>query len=305
MSTKPRELTADELWSRCDPAMFEFETTDSLPGEVMIIGQERAVDAIDFGVNIASFGFNVYALGHTGTGRTTTLRTFLERSAAGQPVPNDWIYVYNFVEPNQPNAIALPPGTAVELRRDMEELVADLLREIPRAFESEDYEKQQEEIVRQMQEQRNAELVLLEHKVNERGFTLIKTAMGLGIAPVLNGQVLTPEAYQELDEATREDIEARQQLAPGRDGRDDAQDPRSGKDHQAPAPGLRPRDRRLCRGPPHRGFEAKVRPPGRVARVPGGGPRRRGGATWTASRPRKKPPKTWPPPCRPASTRTC
>jgi len=211
MSDKPRELTADQLWSPCDPAIFDFETTDSLPGEVVIIGQERAVDAIDFGVGIASFGFNIYALGYTGTGRTTTLRTYLDRIAAGQPVPADWLYVYNFADPNRPNAISLPPGTAMQFRRDMQELVSDLQREIPRAFESEDYEKQKESIVREAQEKRNEAFVHLEHRVNERGFTVLKTAMGLGIAPVLNGQVLTPEAYQQLDEGTRKDIEAHQE----------------------------------------------------------------------------------------------
>jgi lon-related putative ATP-dependent protease len=212
MNNEPRELTAAELWKACDPSQFDFESTESLPEKISIIGQQRAVQAIDFGMGIASYGFNVYALGNTGTGRTTTIRTFLDRIASDEPVPSDWIYVNNFAAPNQPNAISLPPGTAVDFRHDMQELVSDLLREIPRAFESEDYEKQKEKIIREMQEQRNEQFAALEHKVNERGFTLLKTAMGLGIAPVLNGQVLTPEAYQKLDEKTQQDIERRQQL---------------------------------------------------------------------------------------------
>jgi lon-related putative ATP-dependent protease len=212
MNNEPRELTAAELWKACDPSQFDFESTESLPEKILIIGQQRAVQAIDFGMGIASYGFNVYALGNTGTGRTTTIRTFLDRIASDEPVPSDWIYVNNFAAPNQPNAISLPPGTAVDFRHDMQELVSDLLREIPRAFESEDYEKQKEKIIREMQEQRNEQFAALEHKVNERGFTLLKTAMGLGIAPVLNGQVLTPEAYQKLDEKTQQDIERRQQL---------------------------------------------------------------------------------------------
>jgi lon-related putative ATP-dependent protease len=212
MSDRPGELTASELWNPCDPAVFEFDTTEELPTEIEIIGQQRAVEAIDFGVTIASSGFNVYAMGYAGTGRSTTINTFLKRIAAEEPVPDDWVYVYNFADPNRPRAIALPPGTAVQFRADMQELLDDLLREIPRAFESEDYEQQRERIIRQMQEERNAEFSQLEHKVNERGFTLIKAATGLGIAPVLNGQVLTPEAYQQLDEATRSEIEERQQL---------------------------------------------------------------------------------------------
>ncbi len=210
MSKKPRELHANELSNPCDPALFEFETTESLPGEVVIIGQKRAVDAIDFGVGIASFGFNVYALGYTGTGRTTTLRTYLDRIAADQPVPPDWIYVFNFTDPNRPNAISLPPGKAVGFRRDMQELISDLQREIPRAFESEDYVKQKQAIMREAQEKSNEAFAELERLVSARGFTVLKTAMGLGIAPVLNGQVLTPEAYQQLDGETRKEIEGRQ-----------------------------------------------------------------------------------------------
>jgi lon-related putative ATP-dependent protease len=215
MSDKSLELTVDQLWAPCDTSVLSFETTKTLSAKARILGQERAIAAIDFGIGIASFGFNIYALGYTGTGRTTTIHTFLDRVASGLPVPQDWIYVHNFADPNQPNAVSLPPGTAAEFRRDMQEMVSDLLREIPRAFESEDYEKQRESIIRVMQEQRNTQFAQLEHKVNERGFTLLKTAMGLGIAPVLNGQALTPEAYEQLDETTRHDIEARQKLLQG------------------------------------------------------------------------------------------
>ncbi|MGQ9600349.1 MAG: Lon protease family protein [Anaerolineae bacterium] len=215
MSDQPRELTAEELWAPCDPCLFDFETTDALPKELSIIGQERAVQAIDFGVSISSFGFNIYALGYTGTGRATTIRTFLERVAADQPVPDDWIYVYNFSDPNKPRAIRLPPGVAVQFARDMQELIADLQREIPRAFESEDYEKQKERIVREFQEHRNAEFARLEQKVNEQGFALLKTAIGLGIAPVLNGQIVTPEVYERLDVNTRQALEERQMQLQG------------------------------------------------------------------------------------------
>jgi lon-related putative ATP-dependent protease len=212
MSDRAGELTVGQLWSPCDPEPFNFETTASLTGEISIIGQDRAVQAIDFGTGIGSFGFNIYALGYTGTGRSTTIRTFLERIAADQPVPNDWIYVHNFADPNRPHAIPLPPGMASEFRRDMHELVNDLLREIPRAFESAEYEQQREQILREVQEQSSQEFSQLERRVNDRGFTLVKTATGFGIAPVLNGQVLTPDAYQQLDSGTRQDIEGREEL---------------------------------------------------------------------------------------------
>ena len=210
MREQPQELASSELWKPCDVTGFGFETTASLPGEVSIIGQDRAVQAIDFGVGIASSGFNIYALGDPGTGRATTIHTLLDRVAASQPVPEDWVYVNNFGDANRPNAISLPPGTAVELRRDMEELVDDLLREIPRIFESKEYEQQKEGIVREMQEQRSEAFSQLENTANERGFTLLQTPRGIGLAPVLNGQVITPEEYQQLDEPTRNSLEENQ-----------------------------------------------------------------------------------------------
>jgi lon-related putative ATP-dependent protease len=210
MTEIPRELTSEEVRNPFDPDSFEFDTTDSLPGNMSIIGQERALQAIDFGINIAAFGFNIYALGLAGTGRTTTIHTFLNQVAAEQPVPPDLVYVNDFQEPNQPRAIELPPGEGVRLRRDMQELVTDLLREIPRAFESEDYEAQREQTIRDMQEQRNQVLAELEHKVTEEGFAMLKSATGLVIAPVLNGQVLAPDAYRQLDKTTQDRLEQRQ-----------------------------------------------------------------------------------------------
>ncbi|MEJ2207822.1 MAG: AAA family ATPase [Anaerolineae bacterium] len=211
MSKEPKELTPDQLWQPLDPGTFNFETTDSLPGEITIIGQDRAVEAIDFGVSIDSIGYNIFALGYGGTGRTTAIRSVLERVAAERPVPPDLVYVNNFVDENQPVAISLPPGTAARFRRDMQELVNDLLREIPRAFESEEYQDQREQILREMQDQHKEALTRLEEKVNEVGFTLFTTAQGLAVAPVLNGQVLSPDAYQQLDTATRQELEARQE----------------------------------------------------------------------------------------------
>lgn len=215
MDNGQSRLTGSRLWEACLPSLFSFDTTAELPDDVSIIGQERAVRGIEFGLDIASFGFNIYALGFSGTGRTTTLRAFLSRRAAREPVPPDLVYVNNFSDSNSPRAITLPAGSAVALRSSMVELIDDLFVEIPRAFESDEYERQREKILRGMSEKRNELFSQLEHTVNEQGFTLLKTATGLGIAPVLNGQVLTPEAYQRLDPTTREGIEERQSVLQG------------------------------------------------------------------------------------------
>ena len=150
-----KELTPDELSHPFDLATFDFETTDTLAGEIASIGQDRSVQAIGFGLSIESTGYNIFALGPGGTGRTTTVRILLENAAAGQPVPPDLVYVNNFADENRPKAISLPSGTAVRFRHDMQELVSDLLRDIPRAFESEAYGTQREQILQEMGEQRS------------------------------------------------------------------------------------------------------------------------------------------------------
>jgi lon-related putative ATP-dependent protease len=210
-----RELQENELWNRCDPSIFEFETTASLPGDVTIIGQDRAVESIAFGIEIDAAGFNIYALGASGTGRATTIRSLLERAAALRPVPHDWIYVNNFLDTKRPRAIALPPGTAVPFARQMQDMVTDLQRDMPRTFESEDYEKQREAIVRRAQEMRGRTLAQLDQTVRAHGFALVQTAHGIGFAPVINGQVLDAEGYGQLDRQTQGEIEERQKQLQG------------------------------------------------------------------------------------------
>jgi lon-related putative ATP-dependent protease len=211
METKARALTPDELNFVCDPAQFEFETTDDLPELQGIIGQDRAVRAIDFGVEISSYGFNIYAMGSSGTGKTTTVQTFLQRRADQEPVPDDWCYVNNFVDPKRPRAIQLPAGYGNQLRDDMAEFILDLQRNIPSAFDSEDYRQRAEAIVREMEGARNQTLKALETEVGRRGFALVQTAMGLVVAPVVEGQVLSPDQYAQLPEEARSGFEAHRQ----------------------------------------------------------------------------------------------
>lgn len=211
--TNPRQLTAAELWNACDPASFDFETTESLPRDVIVIGQDRAVQAIDFGIEITGDGYNIYAMGERGTGRTTTIHTFIQRIARGQDCPDDWIYVNNFTDGDRPCAIPLPPGVAVEFRHAMQELVRDLDTELPRAFESAAYERQRDRIVRAVQSQQEARLTQLESEIGRHGFSLARAETGLGLVPVIDGQALTPEAYSELDQETQAQIAEREETA--------------------------------------------------------------------------------------------
>src|SRR3990172_5796160 len=142
----PKPLGVEDLYKCCDQGIFTFNTTAELPDIVEIIGQDRALRAIDFGLNLDSKGFNIFILGENGTGKLTTIKSVLAKKAVDEPVPPAWCYVFNFTEQDVPLAISLPPGSAVIFQKDMAELVRFLKVEISKVFESKEYEKQKNKI---------------------------------------------------------------------------------------------------------------------------------------------------------------
>jgi len=208
VNIKDLELAPRQLRLESDPSMFSFDSTAELQPLDRVIGQERAVRAIDFGVEMPSYGYNIFAVGLPGSGRTTAVRQFLGRRARQRPVPADWCYVYNFKDPRRPRAISLPAGRATELRDQMAEVVRNLRVGIPRAFEGEYFEQRRREITLKLQQSQQELLKSLETYLNQRGFALVRTQMGLGIVPMLDGKVLSPEEYEKVDPETKTRLES-------------------------------------------------------------------------------------------------
>ena len=146
------KVTREELCNCCDLSDLPFKTTDDVQPLEGTIGQERALSALEFGLDINSHGFNIYILGESGTGKMTTIRKILEEKAKDEPTPDDWCYVYNFKNPDVPNILNLPAGTGVAFKKKMDELINDLQQEIPKIFESKEYEKQKTNILHEFQE---------------------------------------------------------------------------------------------------------------------------------------------------------
>jgi hypothetical protein len=176
-------LGPDQLRAKSDPTKFSFETTAELKPLDQVIGQDRALRAIDFGIDIPSYGYNIFVVGPSGSGRVTAVRQYLDRRAEGRPVPDDWCYVYNFVDQRRPNALRLPPGRATELRDAMDDLVERLQQDIPRAFEGEFFEQRRREIQLDFQKRQQELVSELESYLNERGFALIRSQMGSKTTP--------------------------------------------------------------------------------------------------------------------------
>jgi lon-related putative ATP-dependent protease len=204
----PNSLTFDKLYRFCAPDIFTFNTTDELPDVKETIGQEKALHALDFGLSLDSAGFNIFILGEHGTGKMTTVKSFLSRKAMNEPVPQDWCYVYNFKDPDTPVAISLNPGDAVVFQKNMEELIKILKVEIPKVFESKEYEKQKNKIIEESQKKQKEIFSSLEEEAQEKGFSVRKTVSGLIIIPVKKtGEPLTEEEYELLDEGKRKKID--------------------------------------------------------------------------------------------------
>ncbi len=203
-----KSLTVDDLYRRCDTDLFSFKTTDELPPFEGTIGQDRALSAIDFGLSLESKGFNIYVLGESGTGKTSTIRALLSKKAGEEPVPPDWCYVYNFKDPDSPLAVSLDPGRGIEFQKDMSELISTLKVEIPKVFESKEYDKQRGRIFEEFQKRQKELFSSLEEEAEAKGFTIKRTVGGFLIVPVKkNGEPLTEEEFQSLDESVRKKIE--------------------------------------------------------------------------------------------------
>ncbi|MGD2144989.1 MAG: ATP-binding protein, partial [Anaerolineae bacterium] len=201
-----RRLEANRLRQTCDPTQLAFETTEDLEDLDQIIGQERAVGAVRFGIGIQRDGYNLFALGPSGTGKRTTITQFLDRRAADEPVPSDWCYVNNFEDNHKPSALRLPPGKGIGLREDMEQLVEELGTAIPTAFESEDYQTRKQELQEEFQEKQEEALGEIQTKAEERGIAMIRTPVGLAFAPTEDGEVVSPDEFQKLAEEKREKV---------------------------------------------------------------------------------------------------
>ncbi|NLI69378.1 MAG: AAA family ATPase [Firmicutes bacterium] len=197
------------LYILCDPLEFEFETTEEVPPLEDIIGQERAVKAMDFGLRIKQHGYNIYISGITGTGKNSYARSLIKEIAAGEDVPDDWCYVYNFKKPEEPIALNFPAGEGAVFARNMENFIAELKEAIPNAFSSEDYDRKKTEYIKEYQDIRTALMDKLNRIASEKGFLLKKTSSGFVTVPVVDDKQVSEQDYDKLPEETKEELEAR------------------------------------------------------------------------------------------------
>ena len=206
-----QELTPEQLRRTYDPDALGIDTTESLQPLTSIIGQERAVSALRFGLGMQPDGFHIYVAGPAGIGKMTAVQSFLEQVAHQKETPPDWCYVNNFEDPYQPKACKLPAGQGRQLQQDMKNLIDRIRYQLPKTFESEAYSTKRDEIVKALDKQREIVFERINDQAAQAGFLVQMSPTGVVLTPMLSGRALSDPEFQALPTPARDEFRSRRE----------------------------------------------------------------------------------------------
>jgi len=209
-----RELGSSDLRRTCSPDSFSFDTTEELEPLKEIIGQDRALNAIELGLGVKDDEnrYNIYVAGQPGTGKNSAVNKFLEKVSKEEEAPPDICYVHNFENPDKPQYLQLDAGKGCEFKEDMDELVEHLEDGVSDTFETGEYKKRKETIDQEFNQKKKALFEQLEEEASEKGFILQRTPFGLNTVPKTeDGDPMDQQEFSELEDERREELEDRQE----------------------------------------------------------------------------------------------
>ena len=194
---------------RKDPTALlpRFDSTAEIPASFEVIGQDRALAAINFSAGIRHNSYNLFVMGPAGAGRHSVLNRLLDEKARSEPTPPDWVYVHNFQTPHRPNAIELPTGRGGELKRRMEGMIEELNSSVPAIFDSDEYRTRRNAIQAEFEQRHETVFEALREKAVARDIVMMQTPQGFAFAPVRDGEVMRPEVFQQLSDTERKAIQ--------------------------------------------------------------------------------------------------
>ncbi|MGD8653375.1 MAG: AAA family ATPase [Desulfobacterales bacterium] len=204
---KKFEVKASDLRLICNPKVFKFKNTSEVRPLDTVIGQERAVKAIDFGLNMDDPGYNIFVTGLASTGKSTIVRDLVNKHAKRLPTPNDLCLVNNFKDEFRPNAIAVPPGTARQFSKKMKRAIEGLKKELPEGFEDDAYLKKLSKIKNRFTQKQHTLFEALEAFAAQRNLQIEQTETDFQTIPLVDGQAITPEEFNALPARARARIE--------------------------------------------------------------------------------------------------
>ncbi len=205
--TSVRPLRTGQLYRATDLVHLKFSTTAELQPIDGLIGQERAFEAIRFGTEVDSSGFNLFAIGPHGAHMQQAIKALLADECCKKPKPSDWVYVHNFKDADRPVALELPAGRAPQFQEAMHKLIDDLKTALPAVFQSEDYQTRHGVIDDSFQKRQGQAFSELHEKANQAGIALLRTPLGFALAPAKDGKVVPPDQFATWPEDKRRDVQ--------------------------------------------------------------------------------------------------
>jgi lon-related putative ATP-dependent protease len=204
---KKYELKPSDLRYLFDPQVFKFKNTSTVRPLDEVIGQTRAVQAIEFGLNMDSPGYNIFVTGIEGTGKSTIVQDIVGQHAKALPPCCDWCMVNNFSDEFCPKSISVPTGQALKFKKQMGKFIEDLQNELPKAFSSESYQEKQSKLKESYADKQRTLFKKLDQSAADRQITIQKTQTGYQTIPLLDDKPMSQEAFQQLSEEQRTAIE--------------------------------------------------------------------------------------------------
>ena len=210
---KVNELSYKDLKDVCNPNMFKFDKIKEVADTTnLVYGQDRGIKALEFGVNVDLKGYNLYLEGPTGVGKTMYTKKFLQTRAAKEKVPNDWCYIYNFNDPNEPIAVSLPAGQGKVFQETMDAFIRNIRKDIKKTFNNDEFEKEKKLIKQEFEEKKDSILVKLNDKTLKLGFQVKSAQNGIYMMPVYEGKTIEEEEYEKLPLEVKSEFESKSQV---------------------------------------------------------------------------------------------
>ena len=204
---KKCELSVSDLRCLCEPDVFNFKTTSEIEPLDEVIGQERAVHAINFGLNMKSPGYNIFVTGIEGTGKSTIIKDIVNQHAKTLSTPVDWCMVNNFQDEYHPITISVSTGKATAFSRAMNKLIGDLREELPKTFEHDSYQEKQSEVQKKYTDQQKEIFKKLETAAEEKNIKINRTKTGYQTIPIVEEKTISPEEFLALPKEKQAEIE--------------------------------------------------------------------------------------------------
>jgi len=194
------------LRKNCSPSVFKFNNTGDINPLKGIIGQDRAVRSLVFGLNIDKKNYNIYLAGPFGTGKTTLATDMIKDKAEKESIPFDWCYVHNFKNPGKPKTISLPAGVGAKFKRELNIQIERIVKLIVKTFESEEYDLKKNEILNLFVEKTNALYMKLDEEARALGFSISRSQNGISSVPLKDGEALSQDDYMSMSDEERHEL---------------------------------------------------------------------------------------------------